>query len=154
MRNRFVLFALLLPVIGACSDDTSSDSPSPAATAPISAPATDPAVSDTVSETTVAPSVPDTVAGTPSTDGASAATEVAVSIADFKFDPQTVNVAVGGTVVWTNTDGQQHTATSGGNFDAGAIEPQASMPVTFETAGSFTYICSFHPFMTGTVVVG
>ncbi len=125
MRNRFFLFALLLPIIGACSDDEGSAS-TPSVTAPISTPATTPSVSD----------------------------QVAVAISDFKFDPQTVNVPVGGSVVWTNNDGQQHTATSAGNFDAGAIDPQASVPVTFDTPGTFTYICSFHPFMTGTVVVG
>jgi plastocyanin len=77
----------------------------------------------------------------------------AVGIADFKFTPATVNVPVGGSVVWTNNDTQQHTATSSGNFDAGAIQPGKSATVDFPTAGSFTYICSFHPFMTGTVVV-
>ncbi len=55
--------------------------------------------------------------------------------------------------MWTNNDDQAHTATSAGNFDAGAIQPGASFTVAFDTAGSFTYICSFHPFMTGTVVV-
>jgi plastocyanin len=139
MRNRFVLFALLLPIVGACSDDEGKAS-TPAVTAPISTPATTPSPIDTAP----APG-----------DGAAAATGVAVAISDFKFDPQTVNVPVGGSVVWTNNDGQQHTATSAGNFDAGAIDPQAaSMPVTFDTTGTFTYICSFHPFMTGTVVVG
>jgi plastocyanin len=125
MRNRFVLFVLLLSLIGACSDNKDTES------------------STTVATTPAAPAVT-----TPS--GA----DIAVAISDFKFGPQTVNVPVGGSVVWTNNDGQQHTATSAGNFDAGAIDPQASMTVTFDTAGSFTYICSFHPFMTGTVVVG
>jgi plastocyanin len=77
-----------------------------------------------------------------------------VGIADFTFTPATVNIPVGGSVVWTNNDNQAHTATSAGNFDAGAIQPGTSTTVAFATAGSFTYICSFHPFMTGTVVVG
>ena len=126
MSNRFLLFVLLLPIVGACSDDEGNAS-TPSVTAPISTSATTPSVSD----------------------------QVAVVISDFKFDPQTVNVPAGGSVVWTNNDGQQHTTTSAGNFDAGAIDPQAaSGPVTFDTPGTFTYICSFHPFMTGTVVVG
>ncbi len=77
-----------------------------------------------------------------------------MGIADFKFDPPTINVAVGGSVVWTNNDTQQHTATSAGNFDAGAIQPGSTATVEFKTAGTFTYICSFHPFMMGSVVVG
>lgn len=120
MRYRFALVALVLPVIGACSDN--DDSSSPPATTVVDAQA-------------------------PAGDGA-------VGIANFKFDAATVNVPVGGSVVWTNTDAQQHTATSSGNFDAGAIQTGESASVEFPTAGSFTYICSFHPFMTGTVVVG
>jgi len=169
MRNRVVLFALLLPVASACSDDPSSDSSTPTVTASISTPATTPAVGDTtlaptVAATVVATTVVDTtvidttvattVVDTTVVAGSTAATEVAVAIADFKFDPQTVNVPVGGSVIWTNNDAPQHTATAAGNFDTGAIDAQASMSVTFEAAGSFTYICSFHPFMTGTVVVG
>ena len=79
---------------------------------------------------------------------------VAVGVADFKFSSPDVQVRVGGSVVWTNNDTQPHTATSAGAFDAGAIEPGKSAAVAFRTAGTFTYICSFHPFMTGTVTVG
>lgn len=122
MRYRLVLLSLLLPVIGACSDN--SDSSSPATTEQ------------------------------GSTAVQAAAGDGAVGIADFKFAAATVNVQVGGSVVWTNNDAQQHTATSSGNFDAGAIQPGKSATVEFPTAGTFTYICSFHPFMTGTVVVG
>ncbi|MCU1502627.1 MAG: plastocyanin, partial [Ilumatobacteraceae bacterium] len=77
----------------------------------------------------------------------------AVSIGDFRFEPPIVSVPVGGTVTWTNTHTQPHTATSAGNFDTGSLAPGASKAITFATAGSFTYICSFHPFMTGTVTV-
>jgi len=79
---------------------------------------------------------------------------VAVGVADFKFSSPDVQVPVGGSVVWSNNDTQPHTATSAGAFDAGAIEPGTSATVAFPTAGTFKYICSFHPFMTGTVTVG
>ena len=78
---------------------------------------------------------------------------VSVSIADFMFTDAAVSVGAGGTVTWTNSDDQPHTATSSGNFDAGAMDPAQSSTVEFPTAGTFTYVCSFHPFMTGTVVV-
>jgi plastocyanin len=55
----------------------------------------------------------------------------AVGIANFKFAPPTVNVPVGGSVVWTNNDTQQHTATSSGNFDAGAIQPAAAQTYVY-----------------------
>ena len=122
-----MLLALLLPVIGACSSDRTAGT---ASTSQVTA---------AVSATTSTPA---------STD------QPAVGIADFKFTPPDVKVPVGGSVVWTNNDNQPHTATSAGSFDAGAIQPGASATVAFQTAGTFTYICSFHPFMTGTVTVG
>ena len=79
---------------------------------------------------------------------------VTVDIKDFKFVDADIRVAVGGTVTWTNSDSQQHTATAAGAFDTGAIKPGESKTVTFDDAGSFSYACSFHPFMTGTVTVG
>jgi plastocyanin len=79
---------------------------------------------------------------------------VTVDIKDFAFVAADVHVAVGGTVTWTNSDSQQHTATGAGTFDTGAIKPGESRTVTFDEAGSFPYACSFHPFMTGTVSVG
>ncbi|CAN5662228.1 hypothetical protein BH10ACT2_BH10ACT2_27320 [soil metagenome] len=79
--------------------------------------------------------------------------DASVSIADFMFTDAEVHLAVGGSVTWTNDDNQPHTATSSGNFDAGAIDPSKSSTVEFSTAGTFTYVCSFHPFMHGTIVV-
>ena len=145
MKNRYLLLAaILLPVAVACSSAGNSTASTPPA-------ATSAPTASTVAPTTTAtPAAETTVAPT----GSASANEATVGIADFTFTPATVNIPVGGSVVWTNNDKQQHTATSAGNFDAGAIQPGTSMTVVFNTAGSFTYICSFHPFMTGTVVVG
>jgi plastocyanin len=91
-----------------------------------------------------------------SSGGAAGAAEMAVTvdIKDFKFNAAEVKVAVGGTVTFTNSDSQQHTATSTGGFDTGAIQPGESKTITFDKAGTFAYVCSFHPFMKGTVTVG
>jgi plastocyanin len=88
------------------------------------------------------------------TDGELAPMAVTVEIEDFAFVDADIRVAPGGTVTWVNQDSQQHTATGEGTFDTGAIGPGESVTVTFDDAGSFPYICSFHPFMTGTVTVG
>ena len=67
-------------------------------------------------------------ASTPASAGTTPAVAAAsneVGITDFKFGPPSIEVAVGGSLVWTNNDDQQHTATSAGNFDAGAIQPGA-----------------------------
>lgn len=82
------------------------------------------------------------------------AADSAVSIARFAFDPATVTIQVDDSVTWTNQDSVAHTATAGdGSFDTGPIANGASDTVTFDTAGTFAYICSIHPQMTGSVVV-
>jgi plastocyanin len=120
--------------------------------------------SDGAAATTVAPATTMAMSA-PTTAGAATATTVAaadsaapmavtVDIKDFKFVDADIKVAVGGTVTWTNSDTQQHTATAAGKFDTGPIKPGESKTVTFDEAGAIPYACSFHPFMTGTVTVG
>jgi plastocyanin len=80
------------------------------------------------------------------------AADQAVTIAGFAFSPKTVTVNVGDSVTWTNNDGVAHTATGSG-FNTGNIASGASKTITFNSAGTRTYICTIHPTMTGTVVV-
>ena len=78
----------------------------------------------------------------------------AVSISDFKFNPATLTVPVGATVTWSNKDEEPHTiAAKDGSFHSPGIDTNGNYSFTFTTAGSYDYICSIHPFMTGTVVV-
>jgi plastocyanin len=82
------------------------------------------------------------------------AADSAVTIAGFAFAPATVTIQVGDSVTWTNQDSAPHTATAGdGSFDTGQLGNGDSDTVTFDTAGTFAYICSIHPQMTGSVVV-
>jgi plastocyanin len=77
-----------------------------------------------------------------------------VEIADFKFQPAEIRVKRGGKLTWSNTDAAAHTATAeDGSFDTGTIEQKGSKSVTLERAGTIAYICDFHPYMTGKVVV-
>jgi amicyanin len=78
----------------------------------------------------------------------------AVAISDFKFNPATLTVPVGTTVTWTNQDEEPHTlAAKDGSFHSPGIDTHGTYSFTFTTPGSYDYICSIHPFMTGTVVV-
>ena len=79
-----------------------------------------------------------------------------VTIEDFKFLPSTITVHVGDTVTWTNKGRTPHSATAkGGSFDTGVFPPGTSRSQSFSKAGTFSYFCSVHPFMHGTVrVVG
>jgi plastocyanin len=77
------------------------------------------------------------------------------------YEPPTVTVSAGGTVLWDNQDNALHTATSGesptpdGKFDTGIIGAnQESKPVTMPTEpGEYKYFCTLHPFLVGTVTV-
>jgi plastocyanin len=79
----------------------------------------------------------------------------------FGFSPDTVVVVIGvnNTVYWTNEDAGAHTVTSdtAGLFDSGTSGPLTTQGGTFQftftTPGTYTYHCSFHSWMQGTVIV-
>ena len=77
-----------------------------------------------------------------------------VSIANFAFSPATLTVSVGTVVTWTNNDSTTHTVTSDtGVFSSGGMDQHATFSYTFSTAGTYTYYCSIHTYMKGTVIV-
>ena len=77
-----------------------------------------------------------------------------VAIRDFAFSPRTVEIRVGDTVRWTNRDSVAHTATArNGSFDTGLLADGESASIRFRVPGTYRYICTPHPEMTGTVVV-
>ena len=83
-----------------------------------------------------------------------AAASQTVSIKDFSFAPKSVTVSVGDSVSWTNTGDEVHTATArDGSFDTGNIASGGSGSATFRKAGTFSYFCEPHPFMTASVTV-
>lgn len=74
-----------------------------------------------------------------------------VKIAEFKFgDP--VTIPVGGKVTWVNEDAAPHNAV-GDTFKTADLEKGESDTVTFDKPGTYNYICTFHPYMKGTVIV-
>ena len=86
--------------------------------------------------------------------GAYQPSPVPVHIKDFAFAPQTILIAVGTTVRWTNDDGVIHTVTSDTNlFDSGDLNPGDTFEWRFDAPGTYTYTCTRHPNMRGTVIV-
>jgi plastocyanin len=78
----------------------------------------------------------------------------AVTIQNYAFSPATITVKVGDTVTWMNNDSTAHSATADdGSFDTGLFSPGQSKSFTFKKAGTYTYHCSAHPYMKGTVIV-
>jgi plastocyanin len=83
-----------------------------------------------------------------------AAGHVKVSISGYAFHPATITITTGTNVTFTNHDQTAHTATaSGSGFDTGTVQPGASATVKFRRPGNYPYVCQFHPFMHGTIVV-
>ena len=76
-----------------------------------------------------------------------------VDIKNFAFSPVALTVKKGDSVTWTNNDSTTHTVTSSGNFDSGQLAPGKTFSHTFSEAGTFSYGCSIHPSMKGTVTV-
>jgi plastocyanin len=71
------------------------------------------------------------------------------------FSPNPSSMRVGQTVAWKNGDSIAHDATQDASrFGTGTIGAGAtSAPITMSTAGTFTYHCTIHPGMVGTLVV-
>jgi copper-containing nitrite reductase len=72
------------------------------------------------------------------------------------FSPSTITVVIGvnNTVVWTNYDSVEHTVTATDNsYGSGYIQPDQSFSHTFTSPGIYTYYCTLHPWMKGTVIV-
>jgi plastocyanin len=105
---------------------------------------------------TVQPGVQPTTATTtqPGNQPTGVPAEVEIKIASFAFDPSSVTVKVGATVKWTNEDSASHTITADdGSWDSGSLGKGKSFSQVFTQAGTFTYHCTIHPSMKGTVVV-
>ena len=88
----------------------------------------------------------------------SEAKAMTVTMKSLSYDPKTLEVHVGDSVVWSNEAHAKHTAISddeGKTFDTGEIEPgKSSKPVRFEREGEFKYHCEIHgKSMSGTIVV-
>ena len=76
------------------------------------------------------------------------------SLTTTAYSPNPINLAVGGSVTWTNNDTTTHTATSNtGLFDSGPIAPNGQFTRTFSTSGTFPYHCTIHPGMVATINV-
>lgn len=75
-----------------------------------------------------------------------------ITIAEMRFQPESLTVNAGDTVVWINKDLFPHTATSqAGAFNSSAIEAGRSWQFTPATKGAFAYVCTFHPSMKATL---
>jgi plastocyanin len=75
-----------------------------------------------------------------------------IKIQNFAFSPATLTVKVGDTVRWTNEDTAPH-AVSSDNFSSQTLSTGNTYEHAFQSAGTYSYICSIHPSMKGTIIV-
>ena len=78
-----------------------------------------------------------------------------VSISNFNFNPTTLNIHKGSSVMWMNAAGAAtHAVTfDGSGPTSGDIAAGTSYSHTFNDAGTFSYHCKYHASMTGKVTV-
>jgi YVTN family beta-propeller protein len=90
----------------------------------------------------------------PAAAKAAAAGGGAVSIANFAFVPSPITIPVGASVTWSNDDGAPHAlAFADGAQASDLLLPGQRFTRSYAEAGTFDYVCSVHPYMTGKVTV-
>jgi hypothetical protein len=75
-----------------------------------------------------------------------------VSIVDFSYFPATLRITAGQSVMWRNDGNEEHDVT-GDDWHSGLLDPTYTYRLTFGVPGTYSYRCSIHLDMTGTVVV-
>ena len=77
-----------------------------------------------------------------------------VELKNFHFSPTALTIAVGGTVSWKNLDEEPHTVVGlDAAFRSAALDSNDVFSFKFDRAGTYHYVCSIHPQMTGTIIV-
>jgi plastocyanin len=88
-------------------------------------------------------------------EGAEEGAKNQIVIKDFHFTPETLTVKSGEKITWINRDEEPHTVVSVEKQfkKSSALDTDQSFTITAGAPGTYTYFCSVHPKMTGTIVV-
>jgi plastocyanin len=85
---------------------------------------------------------------------AASAADAEVKIDNFSFTPATLTVPAGTSVTWTNHDDIPHNVVSEDkSIKSKVLDTDEKFTFTFSKPGTYSYFCSIHPKMKGTVVV-
>ena len=95
------------------------------------------------------------LAGETKDTGSGGAGQNKIEIKDFAFNPQTITVKSGEKITWINRDEEPHTVVSVGKQfkKSSALDTDQTYTITVGAPGTYSYFCSVHPKMTGTIVV-
>jgi YVTN family beta-propeller protein len=76
-----------------------------------------------------------------------------ITINDFAFLPPALEVTTGDTVTWLNQDGAPHGVAVKHGPASDTLMPGSTYSARFDRSGSYEYLCSVHPYMTGRIIV-
>lgn len=80
--------------------------------------------------------------------------QVTVEIRDFDFFPRDLTINAGTAVTWVNFDSVPHDATDEGDtWGTGTLSKNERATLTFDTPGTYRYLCTIHPNMRATLTV-
>ncbi len=77
-----------------------------------------------------------------------------VDIRDYAYKPAELTIPAGDSVKFVNHDDDAHSVTAkDASFDSKLFGTGKSWTYAFDTAGTYSYVCSVHPSMQGKVIV-
>jgi plastocyanin len=153
IRPGLVLTVALVATLSGCGGDGGSQAqaalPTPAFVAATPTPDATPALTPTPK-----PSAKPARATRTPAPRVTAAPALLITIKSFRFSPQMLTVKAGQTIEVVNLDSVAHTITADdGSFDSGTLEKGEHYTFTITKAGTYSYICDIHQYMTGTINV-
>lgn len=115
-------------------------------TSEVTQPAPDPAASESAS---------------PQASPSAAMTEKVITISSSGFSPKAITIKVGDSLIWKNTDSENHTVNSAPHpahtaypsLNLNLIKPGEEKSLTFPTAGTYKYHDHLNPSLFGSVTV-
>lgn len=87
-------------------------------------------------------------------DSKPASGSVNIEMSGFAFNPKELTEKVGTTVTWTNKDNAGHDVKAAdGSWGSDTLTNGQTFSKVFDKEGTYAYVCTFHPKMTGTIIV-
>ncbi|TMK35817.1 MAG: hypothetical protein E6G58_07650 [Actinobacteria bacterium] len=87
-------------------------------------------------------------------DGVTRGTGTTIQIVDACFTPTILQVKPGQNVTWVNTDPFVHNITANGWGHYDDLKPTERFTAAFDDPGLYPFACTYHPGMSGVIVVG
>jgi plastocyanin len=95
-----------------------------------------------------------TLALTAAAQARSVPTSTRIAIIDFAFEPAEQTITSGESITWQNDGREPHNVIDAdGAWESPALSNGQTYTFTFTTPGTYTYFCSIHSGMLGTIII-